>query len=944
MNPKIKFRLALTNTFIVVFCLSICAYFIWLFVKDLNKSSVRTDKDSIATITFKYRIAQRKYADRTVWERLPDDAPLYDGDTIRTADMSQATINFGNNVILDVDENTMFRISVSSDGQLQVSIEDGNIEFDTTASDESISVQTSDGSSVNLESGSRLVAKSDESSTLQMLSGKASVTTESGQVTKVEGGESVKVEKGRDVKKEDITVTSIPTNHKILIFENQQFSNIKLEWNVSKSSSLSDMKVQTSSKKDFSELSEEIYVQNIRSCNLSVYPGTTYWRIVAATSDENTQQVLTNGKISAELVSSVVPVLPQVSQNFSFRKNVPSVVFSWRGNEFATHYKLQVSKTPDYSDLLIEEKVSSNRYTCSFDEGKYYWRVVPYYTLNFSGYYEPTESRSFVVTRRADYENPVLLFPSENATFYYENDSFDVQFAWRSEVNEGKYRIFIADDENFDNIISEFDTSKKNYSAHLSTSDFKKGRYFWKIEQTFPDEEEKNGTKTLVSSARIFDVEKFIPEKSHLLYPSEGFAMEESSVKNMIFLWKDVYGMDAEGSFNTIQISSSESFSPLVLEKKISATEINGLSLKNGVYYWRVKDSMGNFTESRSFTVLKGLEKTQFVYPREKEKVVLKNGSMLETRWNKVEGCDYYKVILRNTDDGTIIAENTVDQSGSVISSMFDLHLDSMEKYGKYSVSVQPFTSETPSNSLRVGQVTVLNFEAKLLAPIILDSVENGVTIPGLTALRKDTVFTWHHQFDEPKSTEFLLIKQNERGGEKVVYTEKNARGSVKIPRLTSGKYRWTVKGTIKNGESIDAEDYYTFTILDVPELSAVRPLSPSMDFVIGPDYLKKNRSISFEWAKVKDATDYSFVLYQKNKDGSLKRIYSIDKVKSEKLQFKNLDLLDVGNFEWRVKAYCHAKDGFVEMTSDEAVFKFKIDFSLPKKVETLQPGIMYGE
>ena len=116
------------------------------------------------------------------------------------------------------------------------------------------------------------------------------------------------------------------------------------------------------------------------------------------------------------------------------------------------------------------------------------------------------------------------------------------------------------------------------------------------------------------------------------------------------------------------------------------------------------------------------------------------------------------------------------------------------------------------------------------------------------------------------------------------------------------------------------------------------------MDFVIGPDYLKKNRSISFEWAKVKDATDYSFVLYQKNKDGSLKRIYSIDKVKSEKLQFKNLDLLDVGNFEWRVKAYCHAKDGFVEMTSDEAVFKFKIDFSLPKKVETLQPGIMYGE
>ena len=76
MKRRIRFKSVLANTSIVLLCMSACAFFVYLYVKDVHHSSVRTDKDEVAPISFKYRIAQRKYADRVVWEPLSNNSPL----------------------------------------------------------------------------------------------------------------------------------------------------------------------------------------------------------------------------------------------------------------------------------------------------------------------------------------------------------------------------------------------------------------------------------------------------------------------------------------------------------------------------------------------------------------------------------------------------------------------------------------------------------------------------------------------------------------------------------------------------------------------------------------------------------------------------------------------------------------------------------------------------
>ena len=78
--------------------------------------------------------------------------------------------------------------------------------------------------------------------------------------------------------------------------------------------------------------------------------------------------------------------------------------------------------------------------------------------------------------------------------------------------------------------------------------------------------------------------------------------------------------------------------------------------------------------------------------------------------------------------------------------------------------------------------------------------------------------------------------------------------------------------------------------------------------------------------------------------NGSYRQVYSQSGIKQNEIRVKDLSVLDVGTFEWRVTAYSHAKDGFEEQKSKAVSSRFKIEFTLPSKVKTTDPGVMYGD
>lgn len=104
----IGLKLALIIGFIVLIFLGSITFLNSHFVGENVVSDGRTaalgsklNEQPIATITFKYKTAPRKFMDRVVWDRLRQDSPVYNGDTIHTATLSEANIWFNDENVMD---------------------------------------------------------------------------------------------------------------------------------------------------------------------------------------------------------------------------------------------------------------------------------------------------------------------------------------------------------------------------------------------------------------------------------------------------------------------------------------------------------------------------------------------------------------------------------------------------------------------------------------------------------------------------------------------------------------------------------------------------------------------------------------------------------------------------------------------------------------------------
>ena len=99
------------NDFIIgIICLIGMSFALVYFWRDLNISFINASKSPIATIYFKKNTAQRKLLNGNIWERLKTATPIYDGDRIRTAGLSEAYTVFNDGTRIDLYENSLIQV------------------------------------------------------------------------------------------------------------------------------------------------------------------------------------------------------------------------------------------------------------------------------------------------------------------------------------------------------------------------------------------------------------------------------------------------------------------------------------------------------------------------------------------------------------------------------------------------------------------------------------------------------------------------------------------------------------------------------------------------------------------------------------------------------------------------------------------------------------------
>lgn len=933
MQKKVKSKRS--SVIFITTCLLICGSSLTYFFIDLNKTTLRKEKE-IATVIFKKKIAQRKFSDSVVWERLQNKSPLYNEDTIRTDSDAQASIVFNNGASIDLDEKTMIQIFEGKNGELKFNISGGKFAVDTSESNAKVSLDLGNGSVVSFDKGTKMSADSAEGKNAFVIQeGNVNIQNADGTEDVILSGDSIKIDEKGQRKKFPVSVSNLGTTEKIVNFSEKE-SDVTLMLKTTPETAGEKIIVETSSDPNFTEILErkEITDSSVKSVSVKAASPSLFYRIFP----ENNKEDAFEGKLVVETIEKPKLLSPAVDSVFKNKESVPDVSLNWDCGDYCDYVKLEVYKESDPETPVIQKDISDDSITINkFDEGKYFWTITPHYSINNIGFGETVKMSSFEVVKEIIEMKPQLTIPQSESVVLLEDEGKDVVFMWKSDVKKSSYLLEIASDDKFKKIVYSNENMNTRDVVLFNLKKMPEKTYFWRVTR-IDDKKVK-----FVSDTRTFDVKKYIPTKTELVLPLENFSAEQSVIAQTQFFWKLSDKYKKAKTQTLFEIAKDDKFQDVVKQILTSKTSCSDVKLSTGTYYWRItavnkEDQKELFkTESRKINVLHRLEKPLITIPLNNTVQNLVDSQVLKVMWNKVEGADYYRVKIFNAE-----TKEVVSQSNGIKDNQFNAKLENIMLDSKYVCSVTAYSDEKENMPARTSKNDSINVSFERAKKIVLQTPTNGVKLNGLAALRDGVLFKWSTDKSQ-KSSEFILTKINANGTSNTVFSSKKLNGSVKVSKLLEGNYRWTVVSKSENGTNLTPDTSFTFSVLKREPLLTPVLQVPSKDFVITSDYLKTNRKIRFEWNKVTDATDYTFVLYQIRENGSLKKIVSTNLTDSN-FDFSDLKSLDVGHFEWHVTAFSHLKDGFEEQRSSEVSGKFSISFGLPSNVKTIDPGRMYGE
>lgn len=977
MQKKIKSKQndSLFKYFVITIFICLIGAFISsaLFYKGFFRALTKLNEEPIATITFKYKTAQRKFLERVVWDRLRQNSPVYNGDTIHTENLAEATVYFIDGNVMNLSENTMAQVFLSENQLLTAELTDGYATLDAASSTNGM-VLVADGMEIALEAGSSVGAGIESKSKTAGVVGESSLEKEEVQKeTEEKRGFSVQVLKGNAVvQSEDgtkvdvvegqgiafdkqgqslpvLVVTNPLPNSKILSTTEEKVL-VPFKWNFGETKISENQKVYltVAIDKDFENVVafEDITNQNEKQIQLDAEK--YFWK-VSVVEDATKEKVLTSQSGKLQIIESLKPnqIVPTENASFSYRSKIPSIRFMWDEANQATSYKVEIATNPSMENPIVEQRTNLTSLIISTLEfGNYYWRVTPYYTINNLGFANPSEVKSFSVERKSVLKKPSLYVPLDNGIVNTDEEIGSIAFSWKRESEAESYIVKIANNSELKNPFI-IETTKDNFFTFDTKNVEKKlkdGKWFWSV--TVQDFE---GTLSEASDIRTFFAMKGKPEQ-HLIEPFDGFKVADSFVFDTKFTWKKNFPESFE---SYLQISKNQDFRKIEKEEKVLGNSFSGANLKEGVYYWRLKsvntiDGSEFVTSGRKIDVVGNLAAANLIEPT--DRIIARENVPCEFKWSEVSDASYYKLMIYKKSDNKLVLEDVIYDT-EYKTDLF--HNSIFEDKTMYRWELQAHANAIPGiSSRRTGKIAEGEVLFARLRPVSIDFPTKNYVLKGEDAILKPITAKWS-SVDKVKSAQFVLRKVDEGRPIEVIKipTDEQMKGEFKIAPnnvlldtpdgIKSGRYEIVVYAqTLDDIDISNIEEKYLgkFTVLPI------EPLEQSKNLQVSPqsfdiEYLKNQKNpktITFKWGKVSNATEYHFEIIDQKGKSVLSEIikdktsYLLDFVKlpdAQKRIFSN------GNFTWTVKGVRRIdsdKDGkldkiFQEGTESESSFNTNI-------------------
>ncbi len=903
----------------LLICAGGAAWSVRKFYESLNSSLTKMNEKPIATITFKHKTAQRKFTERVIWDRLRQHSPVYDGDTIRTAPGSEATIYFNDGNVMDLDENTMAQVFFH-DGQVEASVSGGKFSFDSSGASNGALVKTG-GSSVIISAGSAFSASFSEEDgvKVRVVGGEVVFEDEGGLARSIEAGHSIALDSNGDEQIIPLIAVSSPSaNAKVLAFSGKE-ENVQFSWAAQNIAEGDYLLLQISRDKKFDSIERTLDLQGLNQIRVGFEAGIYYWRIFPKNAGP---EYSAQSKI--KVISAPPPSLiaPESRSNYSYKARLPEVRFSWTGNDIVTAYDLQVADNPRMENPVVEQRCTTpSSIVSTLGEGTWYWRVAPFYTINGIGLGEASEIRAFTIVRRQKIEPPELILPASNAELNTAiKDS--IQFSWKNNPEAVGYEIKISADPKCYDAKTIQKTASNFWTIQASEIGMQAGTWYWCVTQYDSD-----GDISDQSEIRKFETRQ-VKYEQRAVYPPDNFAVTDENLPELRFTWKTNIPGD-----NKFQISRDKDFSSLALDQVDNDKFFQGANLKAGTYYWRISSAVSPdqySTEGRSFKVVSNLSAPSLLYPKTQETLSILGPSQTRFRWRAVPDADLYMFsVYERAKPGELLVSETIPDI------YYDVDLSKFED-GSYAWTVQALSEESKFSSRRFSPTSDGDFRLVQVRKIKLDYPLDGAVIDGISAALNPQSVRWSCERDVKDA--LWTLSKNPNGYSNALASAVNPGREVKLPSLEPGLYYWTVRGKNSGGANVSPDRANSFRVSRIAALASPRITSPEPNKIFGAAEIRSSRKIQFAWQPVPSATSYSFAI--RNERG---QILVGKTLKEPRFVLDDMAYLQNGRFTYSVYASQNLPDGSLLRRGDAASGVFAINLPAAGDIVIDDTGVLYG-
>lgn len=493
------------DRFVLISLTSIAIFFSVLFYLDLNRKIAIGDREIIGTIFFKNNIVQRKFEDEVIWEKLENNSPLINKDTIRSEAFSDAIIHLNDGTEINIDENSMFNLDLTGE-EPNLEFSEGSLEVKKSNSNTNQIKITSSGSEIQVDSGNVKLEKGKDK--------ELSLFVEKGKTTVKQNGKSLDVEQGKkaEFKKEGIEIKKIPVvllspSSQKLFYVDSLEVNIPFLWKTD--SNIESARLEIARSPNFSQT---VVSKNVsgNQTSINLREGIYYWRMKVQNPKNKLEETSETNKFFVSKLETFIGESPNNGSVIPFVQIYPLVTISWTKLKTANSYQILLSETNNFQNPIKRVDTSANQ--ISFDdlkEGSYYWKVIAKSAFPDT---KDRETKVYTFSIRKDdkvnapkWQRP--LFDSEVSL--EETKLNQTILVWEGNAEIQSYKLKIAKDAKLSQLIVNTETTSNYYLPNWTL--LGPGQYFASILG-----KTKDGKETETSAIHRFTVISQRKEMDHI--------------------------------------------------------------------------------------------------------------------------------------------------------------------------------------------------------------------------------------------------------------------------------------------------------------------------------------------------------------------------------------------------------------------------------------------